>query len=186
MAVKAAAHSNPISPPYSSAPPTRAPTEEGIKNRPFNRFASLVLTRTDPPDLSHTKDCTRDAAKSSQDRCNSSWKEIRPVPALGCIVIVIIGLPEDEVFLEDDGDVYGEPIPEDVEEVLEGTCKVIRADDCERDIDGGDNAWPHETRDGGEEGSDDGDRHAHAAWCKRSLISLVWMAHRSLVRTCRH
>ncbi len=83
------------------------------------------------------------------------------VPAFGSVVIVIISTSEDEVFLQDDGDVDSQPVSENVQEVLEGGRERVGADDSERDVDGSNDEWPHESRNGREPFGNDGNGHAH-------------------------
>lgn len=65
------------------------------------------------------------------------------------------------MFLEDNRRVDGQPVPEDIEKVLEGGTKVVCTDNGKRNVDGSDDDWPDESRDSSEVFRDDTDGHAH-------------------------
>lgn len=88
--------------------------------------------RSDPPFLAHARDHSRDAAAESQNGCDSGGK------LLGLVVdlwpIAGEAALEDEVVGQGDALVDGEPVADEVHEILEDGLEVRVARDGDGDV----------------------------------------------------
>lgn len=105
----------------------------------------MLCNWTFPPGLAHTQDHAHDAKAKGQDGGDSEW--------LFCTVFVVLGpVPreaalEDEMIRQNDALVDGQPIRNQIHEILQSGLELAVARDGDGDVDGSGESRPEEARD---------------------------------------
>nr|POE62782.1 hypothetical protein CFP56_03686 [Quercus suber] len=109
------------------------------------KIFSSMRDGTHEPDLAHARDHTRDTETERYYGCDAGGQLVRLVVVLRNVVVD--AALEHEVFGERDTLVDGEPVPDEVHEVLQGLFEVAVAGDGDGDVDGRGDAGPDEAGD---------------------------------------